>query len=63
MRTIFHYITCLFIVTLKDDLGYRAIESNYEIYINSLTLGQILEIRVVRNFERLLFSIHVLDNV
>ena len=50
----FHYITCLFIVTLKDDLGYRAIESNYEIYINSLTLCQILEITV---------SMHVLGGV
>ena len=60
----FHYITCLFIVTLKDDLGYRAIESNYEIYINSLTLCQILEITAFSDKEyKLLLSIHVLNSV
>ena len=62
MRTIFHYITCLFIVTLKDDLGYRAIESNYEIYINSLTLCQILEITVSMG-RIIILSTHVLGGV
>ena len=49
MRTIFHYITCRFIVTLKDDLGYRAIELNYEICIDSLTQCEMLAITMLIN--------------
>ena len=49
MRTIFHYITFLFIVTLKDDLGYRAIELNYEICIDSLTQCEMLAITMLIN--------------
>ena len=68
MRTIFHYITCLFIVTLKDDLGYRAIELNYEICIDSLTLCQILVITMLINITgfrivHVIFPLHVLDSV